>query len=115
MYYLSANDSADIKLKQMLEKVRNEKVFDAFESLQIIRFCVTSTKDFVNKEIIESIWAELKKKSKINEEHYLQLMRYYECIEKSDEIIKLFDEACALGFQLRAFVLNSDSDLEAPF
>lgn len=87
--------------------MRNEKSFDAFQSLQILRSCVSSTIECANQEIVESIWAELKNKSEINEEHYLQFMRYYESIDKSDEIIKLFDETCALGFKLRAFVLNS--------
>lgn len=88
--------------------MRNEKFFDAFQSLQILRSCVSSTIDCVNQEIVESIWTELRKKSEINEEHYMQLMRYYECIKKSDEIIKLFEETCALRLKLRTFVLNSD-------
>lgn len=106
---MSAHDSAEIKLKKLLEEVRNGKSFDAFQSLQILRTCVSSSTECVNEEIVESIWAELKKKSEINEEHYLQLMRCYECREKSDEILKLFDEICALGLKLRAFVLKSDS------
>lgn len=86
--------------------MRNVKFIDAFQSMQILRLCVNSTIECANQEIVESIWDELKKKSQINEEHYLQLMKYYEIIEKTDKIMKLFDEICALGLTLRAFVLN---------
>lgn len=107
---MNAEDSAEIKLKKLLEEVRTIKSYDGFQTLQILRTCAFSSSiECTNEAIVEAIWAELRKKSEINEEHYLQLMRYYDRIKKIDKILKLFDELVALGLKLRAFVLNSNS------
>lgn len=93
----------DNHLQPLLSRLKTDQVNSA-EALEILRCCSQAVTDSNQRDIVNNIWIELKKRTKFQIEHYnyfLDFLKYKRDTKRAQEI---FDEMIADGIKPDEYV-----------
>lgn len=83
-----------------MKQIEHEPLDDS-RALTILKSCMETATDEEHREPVEMIWLKLKEKGiKLNEHHYISMMKFYDKIGDTNGVVRIFDEMKAAGLMI---------------